>query len=97
MAVKKIPQRMCTGCGQMRDKKSLLRIVCTPEGEIVPDTTGRLPGRGAYLCPNADCLKKALKTKRLERSLKAAPDPKIQEKLEPFCPPQPSGVKETDA
>lgn len=85
MPQKKIPQRMCNGCGQMFDKKSLLRVVCTPEGTIVVDTTGKQSGRGAYLCKNADCLKKAVKTKRLERSLKTAIAPEIYEQLQTVC------------
>ncbi len=59
--------RMCTGCGEMKPKKELIRIVKSPEGVISVDRTGRLPGRGAYLCPDGECLKKARKTNRLER------------------------------
>ena len=67
--VKKIPQRQCVGCRTMRDKKELLRVVKTPEGEIVLDTTGKKSGRGAYVCPDIQCLKKARKARALERAL----------------------------
>ncbi|MFO7274269.1 MAG: YlxR family protein [Bacillota bacterium] len=69
--VKKVPQRMCVGCGQMRPKKELIRVVRTPEGAIELDTSPsrKRPGRGAYLCPDRECLAKAVKGKRLERSL----------------------------
>ena len=85
MPPKKIPQRMCNGCGQMFDKKALIRIVCTPEGTITVDTTGKQSGRGAYLCPNAECLKKAMKSKRLERNLKTTIAPEIYEQLQQVC------------
>ena len=68
---KKIPQRRCVGCGEMKDKKSLVRVIRTEDGETKVDPTGRANGRGAYLCRNRECLEKALKTKSLERSLKA--------------------------
>lgn len=68
MGVKKIPQRMCVGCGEMKDKRELIRIVKTKENEISLDKTGKKSGRGAYICDNPDCLKKARKNKRIERS-----------------------------
>ena len=64
--MKKIPMRMCTGCGEMKPKKELVRVVKSPEGEISIDRTGRSPGRGAYVCPNPECLKIAKKSRRLE-------------------------------
>ncbi|MEG1774055.1 MAG: YlxR family protein [Oscillospiraceae bacterium] len=64
----KIPQRMCTGCGEHKDKKAFIRVVKSPQGEISLDRTGKKPGRGAYLCPNPECLKKARKARRLERA-----------------------------
>lgn len=67
--MKKIPLRMCTGCGEMKPKKELVRVVRSKEGEISLDLTGRKAGRGAYVCRNLDCLKKARKTRRIERSL----------------------------
>ncbi len=68
MKAKKIPLRMCTGCGEMFDKRTLVRVVKSPEGEISLDLTGKKSGRGAYVCKNADCLKKARKRKALERA-----------------------------
>lgn len=68
--VRKVPMRKCTGCQEMKSKKEMLRILRTPEGEIVLDVTGRKNGRGAYLCPRRDCFEKAMKNKGLERSLK---------------------------
>ncbi len=66
--VKKIPQRQCVGCRTMKDKKALIRVVRTPEGQIVLDATGKKSGRGAYLCPDMACLKKARKSRALERA-----------------------------
>jgi predicted RNA-binding protein YlxR (DUF448 family) len=68
-ARKKTPQRRCTGCGERFDKPFLIRVVRSPEGEISLDETGKKPGRGAYLCKKAACLKKARKTRRLELNL----------------------------
>ena len=75
--MKKIPLRMCTGCGEMKPKKELVRVVRSKEGEISLDLTGRKAGRGAYVCPNLECLKKACKTRKIERSL----DVKIPDEL----------------
>ena len=58
---KKVPMRQCVGCGEMKSKREMLRVIKTPEGEILLDVTGKKNGRGAYLCPNAECLAKALK------------------------------------
>lgn len=69
--IKKAPERRCTGCGESKPKKELLRIVRSPEGEISIDLTGKSPGRGAYICKNETCLKNARKTGRLGRSLNA--------------------------
>ncbi|NLV51264.1 MAG: YlxR family protein [Clostridiales bacterium] len=66
---KKIPQRQCTGCRTMKPKKELTRIVRSPEGLISVDLKGKSPGRGAYLCRDAECLKKAKKSRALERAL----------------------------
>ena len=66
---KKIPQRQCMGCRERADKRDLIRVVRTPEGQVQLDFSGKLGGRGAYICPKAECLKKAQKTKALERSL----------------------------
>jgi predicted RNA-binding protein YlxR (DUF448 family) len=67
---KKIPFRMCVGCQEMKSKKELLRVVRTPEGDIVLDPTGKKAGRGAYMCRSEACLTKAFKEKRLEKALK---------------------------
>ena len=68
MKEKKVPMRMCVGCREMKPKKELLRVVRSPEGIVSIDTTGRKPGRGAYVCRAADCLKRAIKQKQLERA-----------------------------
>ena len=70
--VRKIPMRKCIGCGEMKNKRDMMRILRTTEGAIVLDTTGKKNGRGAYLCANADCFQKAVKSKGLERALKTA-------------------------
>ena len=69
MKQKKIPQRMCVGCQTMKSKKELLRVVRTPDGEILLDSTGKKSGRGAYVCPSDACLTKAVKEKRLDKAL----------------------------
>lgn len=69
MKVKKIPQRMCNGCMEMKPKKELIRIVKSPQGEVSIDLTGKKPGRGAYICRNSQCLEKAYKSKKLNKSL----------------------------
>ena len=66
---KKIPMRMCVSCREMQPKKELVRVVRTPEGAVVLDTTGRANGRGAYLCKKSACLEKAIKSRALERAL----------------------------
>ena len=66
---KKIPMRMCVGCREMKPKKELLRAVRSPDGQVSLDTTGKKPGRGAYCCYNADCLRRALKQGQLDRQL----------------------------
>ena len=81
MKVKKIPQRMCVGCQTMKNKKELLRVVRTPEGVIVLDSTGKKAGRGAYVCNSQECLAKAVKEKRLERALQHAVGPEVYEEL----------------
>ena len=70
MANKKIPMRQCIGCGEMKPKKEMIRVIKTAEDEIILDTTGRKNGRGAYICPGGECLQKAIKCKGLERSFK---------------------------
>lgn len=82
MAEKKVPLRKCTGCGESKGKKELIRVIRTPEGEICLDETGRKNGRGAYLCKNIECLKKARKTRGLDRSFKMAVPPEVYDLLE---------------
>ena len=65
---KKIPLRQCLGCREMKPKRDLIRAVKSPQGEVTLDFSGKKPGRGAYVCPNADCLKRAVKTKALSRA-----------------------------
>ncbi len=81
MKVKKIPQRMCTGCMEMKPKKELIRVVKNKENEISIDLHGKKPGRGAYICKSLECLEKAVKTKRLERNLECKIDAEIYDKL----------------
>ena len=69
MKPRKIPMRMCVGCRKMKEKKSLIRVVRSPEGEVSLDPVGKKPGRGAYVCRSADCLKRAIRQKQLERQL----------------------------
>ena len=82
MTNKKVPMRQCVGCAEMKSKKELLRIIKTPEDEVVLDATGRKNGRGAYICASMECLKKAQKSKGLERSLKTAIPADIYQNLE---------------
>lgn len=70
--MKKIPMRKCLGCQQMLPKRDLIRVVRSPEGILSLDARGKKPGRGAYVCRNADCLKKAVRSKAIERSLEAS-------------------------
>ena len=80
--VKKIPMRQCIGCREMKNKKEMMRVLKTGEGEILLDTTGRKNGRGAYLCYSLECLEKARKNKGLERSLKTEIPQEVYERLE---------------
>ncbi|MCD7822589.1 MAG: YlxR family protein [Oscillospiraceae bacterium] len=79
--LKKKPIRTCLGCGEPREKKSLVRIVRTPDGEILVDPTGKKSGRGAYICPKSECLGKARKKRSLERSLECEIPGEIYERL----------------
>ena len=80
-AGKKVPLRQCLGCGEMKSKKEMLRVIRTPEEELVIDTTGRKNGRAAYLCRQSACFEKACKNKGLERSLKMNIPAEIYESL----------------
>lgn len=78
---KKIPLRQCVGCGEMKGKKEMMRVLKTAEGPIVLDVTGKKNGRGAYLCLSLECLKKAKKNKGLERSFKMSIPEEVYESL----------------
>jgi predicted RNA-binding protein YlxR (DUF448 family) len=78
---RKVPQRRCVGCREMKDKPRVIRIVCNANGDISLDLTGKAHGRGAYVCKNIDCLGKAQKSKGLERSLKRAVPQEIYDTL----------------
>ena len=80
--VKKIPQRQCLGCNEHKPKKELLRVVRSPEGEISLDFTGKKSGRGAYICRDVRCLKKARKTRRIDRSLECTIPEEVYDKME---------------
>lgn len=79
---KRIPERNCVGCGNQFPKNQLIRVVKTQSGEVFLDTTGKLSGRGAYICRNSECFKKARKAKKLERSLSVTISDEIYDKLE---------------
>ena len=81
-AVRKIPTRRCTGCGEHFPKNTLIRVLRTPEGEILLDLTGKKNGRGAYICKSASCLKKARKSRRIETSLGVVISEELYEKME---------------
>ena len=78
---KKIPLRQCIGCGEMKSKKELIRVIRTENGEILLDATGRQNGRGAYICPDSECMKKVRKTKGLDRAFKMSVSEDIYEGL----------------
>ena len=82
MSVKKIPLRQCIGCGEMKSKKEMIRVIKTAEDQILLDATGRKNGRGAYLCPSMECFNKAVKGRGLERSFKMAIPREVYETLE---------------
>lgn len=79
---KKIPLRQCVGCGEMRGKKDMIRVLKTAEGQICLDATGKKNGRGAYICRSRDCLQKARKNKGLERSFKMSISGGVYDTLE---------------
>jgi hypothetical protein len=81
MANKRIPLRKCVGCGEMKEKKELIRVIKTPEDEITLDSTGKKNGRGAYICANIRCFEAARKSRGLERSLKTAIPDEVYENL----------------
>ena len=80
--IRKTPTRRCTGCGEHFPKNTLIRVLRTPEGEVLLDLTGKKSGRGAYICKNAACLKKARKSRRIETSLECSISEELYEKME---------------
>ena len=79
--LKNLPKRTCIGCNEVKNKNELIRIVKNKNGEITIDKTGKANGRGAYICDNIECLEKAIKTKRLERTFETSIDKQIYESL----------------
>ena len=78
---KKIPQRQCMGCRERKEKRQMIRVVRTPEGGVNLDFGGKMNGRGAYICPNPECLKKVQKSKALERSLEVPIPEEVYDRL----------------
>ena len=78
---KKIPQRQCMGCRERKEKRQMIRVVRTTEGDVRLDFSGKLNGRGAYICPDPQCLQKARKSKSLERSLEVPIPEEVYERL----------------
>lgn len=89
---KKIPQRQCLGCREMKPKRELLRVVRSPEGAVTLDSKGKAPGRGAYVCPNAECLKRAVKSKALSRALEVEIPQEIYDSLQQQLEVQANGT-----
>ena len=81
MKTRKIPMRMCVGCREMQEKRSLLRIVKSPEGAISFDRVGKAPGRGAYVCKSKECFERAVKQRQLERALETRIDEAVFSQL----------------
>ena len=82
MQQKKIPQRQCIGCRERKEKRELIRVVRAPDGGVSLDFRGKAPGRGAYICPDMACLKKAIRSKALDRSLEVTIPEEIYARLE---------------
>ena len=81
MTTRKIPMRMCVGCREMKEKRSLLRVVKSPEGAISFDRVGKAPGRGAYVCKSKECFERAVKQRQLERALETRIDEAVFSQL----------------
>ena len=81
-AVKKIPMRMCLGCGEMKPKRELIRAVKSPEGEISMDLTGKKSGRGAYICRSSECFRKARKARRFEKAFSCQISEQVYDAME---------------
>ncbi len=88
---KKIPQRQCMGCRERMDKRQLIRVVRTPEGEVKLDFSGKLSGRGAYICPKPECLQKAQRAKALDRSLEVTIPQEVYDRLQHEMEVEPHG------
>ena len=82
MQMRKVPMRMCTGCGQMKPKRELVRVVKCQDGEIALDLTGKKAGRGAYVCRDIECLKKARKARRLEKAFSCRIPDEVYDRME---------------
>ncbi len=82
MTTRKVPLRKCTGCGEMKPKRELGRVVRSKEGEVSLDLLGKKPGRGAYICKDKECLKLARKAKRIERALECQISPELYDMME---------------
>ena len=82
MIKRKTPMRMCVGCREMKAKTDLIRVVRTPEGNVVVDRRGKLSGRGAYICPTGECFKKAVKSRAIQRQLEVEIDETTMAALE---------------
>lgn len=82
MNTRKVPLRQCIGCGEMKTKKEMIRVIKTPEEDVLIDSTGKKNGRGAYICPSSECLKKAIKNKAIERSFKMNISGEVYKQLE---------------
>ena len=81
MKEKKVPMRMCVGCREMKPKKELIRVVRSAEGAVSMDATGKKPGRGAYVCRSAECLRRAIRQRQLERAFECALTDEVKEAL----------------
>ena len=88
---KKIPQRQCMGCRERKNKRDMIRVVRMTDGNVSLDFSGKLNGRGAYVCPDPECLKKARKTRALERCLEAEIPDTVYDRLEKEMEAQPLG------
>ena len=97
MTPKKIPMRMCTGCGEMKPKRELIRVVRQKDGTILADFTGKAAGRGAYLCPRRSCFQQARKSRRLERSFSCRIAEEVYDAVERAIPEDTGGTGEGNA
>ena len=79
---RKIPERHCVGCGETKEKKQLIRVVRTPEGDVVLDVTGKKSGRGAYICRSLSCLQKARRSRRIDKNLDCAVPDEVYDRME---------------